>query len=396
MSLKRQQMPLVCHGHSRPIVDLQFRYEPFSSRDHFVSLPASTTILLEIRSTAIHVFPVLFFSYWSCTHRNRSNITPDGYFLTSASKDGLPMLRNGETGDWIGTFQGHKGAVWTCTLNDPAFVAATASADFTARVWNAISGDEVLQLPHRHIVRSVDFERGDSAKRVVTGGAEKIVRVYDLERADAPPFEFGGAADGIRCARWVKGTELLLVSYLDARNVDVWDVRGGSVVRTLNSDGPVTSIEIVEGGGTGGGSLCMVTADGVGVSFRDAATFDMIRHHRIKGYEVKSASYNPENKKFVAGGSDMWVHLYDVESGQEIDCGRGHHGPVHCVRFAPGGATYASGSEDGTIRIWKTDPTASGSGDTTDASVEKSIDSTAENAVMTVSSVGNGQLNGSS
>lgn len=68
----------------------------------------------------------------SQVHLSFSNMEEDGtYLLVSSCKDGNPMLREW-TGDWIGTFIGHKGAVWCTKLSADSNKAATGSADFTA------------------------------------------------------------------------------------------------------------------------------------------------------------------------------------------------------------------------------------------------------------------------
>ena len=55
---------------------------------------------------------------------------------------------------------------------------------------------------------------------------------------------------------------------------------------------------------------------------------------------------------FVAGGGNFWVYVHDYETGEELRCNKGHHGPVYGVRFTPDGKTYASAGDDGTIRFW--------------------------------------------
>jgi len=66
------------------------------------------------------------------THLSFSPLQDDQtYLLISSCKDGSPMLRDW-TGDWIGTFIGHKGAVWSSKISRDTSKAASGSADFTA------------------------------------------------------------------------------------------------------------------------------------------------------------------------------------------------------------------------------------------------------------------------
>jgi serine-threonine kinase receptor-associated protein len=172
-----------------------------------------------------------------------------------------------------------------------------------------------------------------------------------LGNVDAEPYVMQGSPSQIRTAQFTAEDTLIMSSCADDKGIRVWDVRTNTIVTTLGTDSPVTSIEITPDG------RYITTADGKCVTFFDAMTFTPV-WKRTMGYEVESASVCIENDVFVAGGTDMWVHAHSMSTGEEVDCGKGHHGPVHSVRFAPDGKSYASGSEDGTIRIWRTLPAA--------------------------------------
>ncbi|CAG8461965.1 371_t:CDS:2 [Ambispora gerdemannii] len=293
-------IPLTCSGHTRPVVHLQF-----------------------------------------------SPITDGTYYLISACKDGNPMLRDGPTGDWIGTFQGHKGAVWSAKLSKDASKAVTASADFTAKVWDTYTGDVLHSFVHGHIVRSADMS--DDGTRIVSGGQEKKLRIYDLNKPEEPALEAEGHESTIKSVIW-DGERNVVLSAGDDKEIRVWDIRNFSQVNTFKTEHAITSMEL-----SADGKYITCTA-GKTVYFLDASNYQPSKTIAT-AYDVSSVSLHPDHKRFVAGGSnDLWVRIYEFESGKELEVYKGHHGPIHTVSYSPDGEIYATGSEDGTIRLWQTTP----------------------------------------
>lgn len=84
--------------------------------------------------------------------------------------------------------------------------------------------------------------------------------------------------------------------------------------------------------------------------------------------EEGGASLHPTQDKLIAGGSDTWVRVFDATSGALLETHKGHHGPVRCLRYHPSGESFATGSEDGTIRIWQTDSNSAAAASVSDVS----------------------------
>lgn len=289
-----------------------------------------------------HTRPVVFLSFSDFNPEDEAN-----YYSISACKDGKPMLRQGDTGDWIGTFEGHKGAVWGVDLNRYATKAATGAADFSAKVWNAMDGEELLSLQHKHIVKSVNFSR-DSAD-LATGSNDKILRIFDLEQksTEEAKIKFEGHTSGIKQVQF-NSDEKRLISCADDKTLRWWDVSSGQEVHKVELTAPMGGMELNRD------SEILTVAHGQTVTFFNAETFEKIKEYSVPS-TVYTASLLMSRKIFVCGGDDFKLYKYNYDNGAEIESFKGHFGPVHCVRFSPDGELYASGSEDGTMRLWQTE-----------------------------------------
>ena len=173
--------------------------------------------------------------------------TPYGYFLISTCKDGKLMLRQGDTGECIGAFGGHKGAVWGATLNKDAAKAATAAADFTAKVWDAVTGDELMTLAHKHIVRTVDFT--PESNYLLTGGQDKRLCIYDLNKPEAEPKEISDHTSGSKKALWYSEDQQILSA--DDKTARLWDHAAMIEEKSVNFNMSVISMEYIPEGERG-------------------------------------------------------------------------------------------------------------------------------------------------
>ncbi|ORY53284.1 WD40 repeat-like protein [Rhizoclosmatium globosum] len=298
-----KQVSLTCTGHTRPVNDLSFS----------------------------------------------SFVATGDYFLLSACKDSVPILRKGSTGDWVGSFKGHKGAVWGTRITPNASLSVTGSADFTAKVWDNVTGQPIVSFEHQHIVKTVDVS--DDGRYVLTGGNEKKLKLFDQRSptsSTTPVRTLEGLNNDVKTC--LLDTTHGLVFNGDGKEMRVWDLRKSAQVSSRIFEQEVSNLRF------SWDRKYIIATAGRRVFFYNAITASLEKQFDVS-VDASCAALHPSELKFVVGGTkDLWVREYDFQTGSELEVYKGHHGPIHCTSFSPDGQLYATGSEDGTIRLWQTFP----------------------------------------
>lgn len=294
------------------------------------------------------------------------------------------MLRDGITGDWyvghelpehippfihplsntprrIGTFLGHKGAVWQARLSADAAISATAAADFSAKVWDTYTGECLHTLQHAHIVRAIAFPIQTNPQVLATGGAEKKLRIFDLTRGgSATPggggsngsspalptpssggsggeantdtvtsYEIGPGVHGgtIKSIVWNQDYNIVTTAAED-RKLRWWDLRSRHPVLEYAVEGAIGSCELNSLATRPNDSGILTVAAGKSVYLFDGLQPGRLLKKVDFGYEVASAAVNSESGRLVTGSAnDTWARVYDLNTNEEL----GMFSPCHAL-----------------------------------------------------------------
>jgi translation initiation factor 3 subunit I len=293
--------------------------------------------------------------------------SPEGDIMFTSSKGKQFAAWWTKNGERIGTYNGHNGSVWAIDVTRDTKLVLSASADTTARLWDAATGKELVQFQHIAPVRCCGLsEKGDQFftinDRVM--GKQPTIRIFDI--AEDPRESNVGSRKEFECqgehkvlaAAYGPDDETIFTACEDG-TVRVYDLATGKQTKVIaDHKKPVMGLQF------NADRSLFVTAskDGFARLF-DARTFENLKTYN-SGRPINTAALSPLKRHvLVAGGqeastvtttrvdpSQFHTAVYHMAHEKEIAALPGHFGPVNYVCWNPDGQAFATGGEDGFVR----------------------------------------------
>ncbi|QDV69428.1 Serine/threonine-protein kinase PknB [Rosistilla carotiformis] len=279
-------------------------------------------------------------------HNNRITgvaYSPDGTRIATASTDWSVRVWDATTGIQLLQFTAHKGGSNRVSFSPDGTRLASCGGDQTVKIWNVETGKQILLLTgHTGRVNSVSYNA--IGTRLASAGDDKLVKVWDAKTGQLI-HSLTGHTGPVHDTSFGLGDKLASVSR--DRTLRIWDAETGLETQTnLSNTSDIYRVKFSPNG------TILATAEEESVKVRDAATGQI--KDTLDGHltTVHSLAFSPDGTKLCSGSWDRAIKIWDMATGDELLTLRGHGGPVFDVSFGSDGTRLASASGDHTAKVW--------------------------------------------
>ncbi len=279
---------------------------------------------------------------------NGISVSPNGEMLASASDDYTVKLWNISTGKEIRTLSGHTNQVWGVSFSPDGKMLASASADNTVKLWNPYTGKEIRTLiGHKDAVHRVSFSRNGNI--LASASADNTVKLWN-PYTGKKIRTLTGHKDAVWGVSFSPDGNILASGSEDYM-VKLWDTSTGRAIKTLTGHQEVLGVSFSPNGNI----LASASADNT-VKLWDTSrwTAKTLTVNLNAPAPVFGVSFSPDGNILASASVDKTVKLWNPYTGKKINTLSGHTKEVWEVSFIPDSNILASASVDKTVKLWNT------------------------------------------
>ncbi len=280
---------------------------------------------------------------------NALAFSPDGKRALSGSADGSVRLWDLDRGTSIRAFDGQTKALrWVAFSADGKNLLAGCSDKMLS--WDAENGAALAVLKRDAVILAETFSPKTS--RTFAGGTHNTLSQWNTLNGE----KIGGFNTNNDASLFVLGTAISPdgtrgLSGGTDKIVRFWDLEKSTMLREFKGHkAAVSSVAL-----SSNGKYALTGSWDLTLKMWDVGTGAQTGEFNGHTYGVTSAALSPDGRNVLSRSLDHTIKLWDTQSRMRVLTYKGHDKGVECIAVSPDGRLLFSAGRDFTFRIWDVD-----------------------------------------